>query len=112
MNEAEFCFSIRITKRQVFFEYSFQTKMTICVRVTLSILILLTIAVFVVQLVFGIQYIREPIECERAKVLTILTLVGGCSGILSIVFLSCCCYQCGFGFKSSDPDRNKREIHY
>ena len=67
--------------------------MTTSVKAALSILILLTIIVFITQITFGIQYIREPIECERSQFLTILTLVGGCSGILSIVFLSCCCYQ-------------------
>lgn len=110
-NETEFC--VRIIRRQIcFFEYSFQTKMTIWVRVILSILILLTIAVFVIQMVFGIQYIREPVECDRAKLLTILTLAGGCSGILSIIFVSCCCYRFQFGFKSSKPDRKKQSTDY
>ncbi len=76
-------------------------------------LIMLTIGVFVAQIVFAAQYLRKPVTCERSEFLTILTLLGGCSGILSIFFLSCCCYGCGFGLKASDPERsNGRQIFY
>lgn len=86
--------------------------MACCGRLILGILIIATIGVFVAQIIFGLKYLLEPVNCERSQFLTLLTLAGGCSGILSIVFLSCCCHGCGFGLKASNPDRNGRQIFY
>ncbi|CAF0963942.1 unnamed protein product [Rotaria sp. Silwood1] len=86
--------------------------MTSCGRIILGFLIILTIGVFIIQIYFGMQYLYKPVACERSKFLTILTLAGGCSGILSVIFLSCCCHGLGFGLRSSNPDRNKRQIFY
>ena len=75
-----------------------------------GILIMVTVGIFVAQIIFGVHYLHKPVKCERSEFLTILTLAGGCSGILSIVLLSCCCYRRGYGLKSSDPDHNERQL--
>ncbi len=84
-----------------------------CGRIICGILIMLVAGVFVAQIIIGVQYLLKPVICERSDFLTKLTLAGGCSGILSIVFLSCCCHGYGFGLRSSDPERsNGRRIFY
>ncbi len=81
-------------------------------RIIFGTLVTLTISVFITQIAFGVKYLIEPINCEHSKFLTMLTLVGGCSGILSIVFLTCCCYGYGFGLRASKPDSSGRQIFY
>ncbi len=84
--------------------------MVCCGRICFGILILLTVGVSVAQIAFGVHYIHKPVKCERSEFLTYLTLAGGCSSILSIVFILCCCHGSGFGSKSSNPDQDKQQI--
>ncbi|CAF4308005.1 unnamed protein product [Adineta steineri] len=86
--------------------------MVSCGQCFFGILITLTVAVFVAQIVFGAMYFHEPIACEHCDLFIKLTLAGGCSGILAVVFISCCCHGSGFGLRSSNPDRNGRLIYY
>ncbi len=84
-----------------------------CGRIICGIIVMLAAGVFVAQIVFSAHYLLKPVTCERSEFLTKLTLAGGCSGILSIVFLSCCCHGYAFGLKSSDPERSHgRQIFY
>lgn len=86
--------------------------METCLRAFLILLTILSISVSIVQVGFGIYYVQHPVDCDRSGFLTILTLSGGCSGILSVMFLSCLCYRSGFGLQSSNPARNRRRIYY
>ena len=83
-----------------------------CGRILCGILIMLTVGVSVAQIVFGVMYLHKPVTCERSEFLTIVSLVGGCSGILSLVFIACCCHGYGFGLRSSNPNHNGRQIYY
>lgn len=66
-----------------------------CRKIIFGFLTILTIGVFIAQIVLGVRYLHEPVACERSKLLTIVTLVGGSSGILSVLFVACFCSGCG-----------------
>lgn len=68
----------------------------------LGTLILLTAGVFVAQIAYGIHHIHKPIKCDDSELLTILILAGGFSGILSIIFVACCCHSSSFTLRSSN----------
>ena len=62
-------------------------------KICLAVIFVINIGIFATQIGVGLHYYGEPIECEHSKFLTILTLIGGFSGLLSIIFFSFCCYS-------------------
>ena len=72
-------------------------------KISVAIVLILAIVVFVTQIGVGIYYVQKPVDCERSKFLTFLSLAGGFSGILAIIFLSFCC--CSFRGSTSQPAR-------
>jgi len=72
-----------------------------CKLVLLGIVSFITIGLCITQVGLSIHYIHNPVHCDRAELLTILSLIAGFSGIISTVLLIVCCHGCGCGSSSS-----------
>ncbi len=82
--------------------------MCCCKKIIIGIVLLLTMGVFIAQIALGVHYIHKPVKCERSEFLTILSLAGGFSGLLTIMVFGICCFGCSCGgSKSSDSDSNE-----
>lgn len=63
-------------------------------KILLAVILLINIGIYATQIGVGLHYYSNPVvECEHSKFLTILTLIGGFGGLLSMIFLSFCCYN-------------------